>query len=88
MDKGSGPVAKVIGHRINVSHIAVYHVEEGWSPKEIAAQLPTITLADVHAALTFYYDNSGMMEAERAADERFYEELKRRRPSHLHEMLQ
>ena len=88
VDKGSGPVAKIIGHRVNVSHIAMYHEEEGWSPKEIAEQLPTITLADVHAALAFYYDNPEMMEAERAADERFYEELKRRHPSRLHEMLQ
>lgn len=88
VDKGSGPVAKIIGHRVNVSHIAMYHEEEGMSPKEIAEGLPTITLADVHAALAFYYDNPEMMEAERIADERFYEELKQRHPSRLREMLQ
>jgi hypothetical protein len=45
-------------------------------------------LAEVHAALAFYYDNPEMMEAERIADEHFYEELKQRHPSRLHEMLQ
>ena len=33
--KGSGPVAKIIGHRVNVSHIAMYHKDEGWTPKVI-----------------------------------------------------
>ena len=87
VDKGSGPVAKIIGHRINVSHIAMYHENEGWSPKKIAEELPTITLADVHAALAFYYDNPEFMAAEAAAEEQFYEELKRNHPSRLHEML-
>ena len=36
VDKGSGPVAKIIGHRVNVSHIAMYHEGEGMSPTEIA----------------------------------------------------
>jgi uncharacterized protein (DUF433 family) len=88
VDGYGGPVAKIVGHRVNVSHIAMYHEEEGWSPEEIVKQLPTITLADVHAALAFYYDNPEMMEAERSADERFYDELKERYPSRLHEMLQ
>ncbi|MDQ3547516.1 MAG: DUF433 domain-containing protein [Chloroflexota bacterium] len=87
VDRGSGPEARIIGHRVNVSHIAMHHEQEGWSPMEIAEQLPTITLADVHAALAFY-DNPDVMAAEAAADEQFYEELQRRHPSRLHEMLQ
>ena len=80
VDKGSGPVAKIIGHRVNVSHIAMYHEHEGWSPKKIAEELPTITLADVHAALAFYYDNPEYMAEEAAAEERFIEEFKRQHP--------
>ena len=80
VDPGSGPVARIIGHRVNVSHIAMYHERQGWSPKEIAEQLPTITLADVHAALAFYYDNPEVIAAEEAAEERYIEEFKRQHP--------
>ncbi len=68
----------------------MYYEEQGMSPQEIVEQLPTITLADVHAALAFYYDNPEIIAAEEAdeADEaRFIEELKQRHPSRLHEML-
>lgn len=80
VDRGSGPVAKIIGHRVNVSHIVMYHEGEGMSPKEIADGLPTITLADVHAALAFYYDNPEIIAAEEAAEERYIEEFKRQHP--------
>jgi len=71
----------------------MYYEEQGMSPQEIVEQLPTITLADVHAALAFYYDNPEIIaaeeaeEAEEADEARFIEELKQRHPSRLHEML-
>jgi len=76
----SGPKARIIGHRVNVSHIAMYHEDWGMSPKEIAEELPTITLADVHAALAFYYDNPDLIAEQRAAQERFAEEFKQQHP--------
>jgi uncharacterized protein (DUF433 family) len=76
----SGPKARIIGHRVNVSHIVMYHEDWGMSPKEIADGLPTISLADVHAALAFYYDNPELIAEQEAAEERFAEEFKRQHP--------
>ena len=80
VEGASGPKARIIGHRVNVSHIAMYHEEWGMSPKEIAEELPTITLADVHAALAFYFDNPGLIAEQEAAEARFAEEFKRQHP--------
>lgn len=80
VDGPSGPKARIIGHRVNVSHIAMYHEDWGMSPKEIVADLPTITLADVHAALAFYYDNPALIAEQRVAQERYAEEFKRLHP--------
>ena len=52
-----GGRACIAGHRIRVQDIVVLHEMRGLSPKEIIGQYPSITLADVHAALTYYYDN-------------------------------
>ena len=47
----------ILGHRIKVRHVAVWHEQMGMTPTEIAATYPTITLAQVHAALAYYYDH-------------------------------
>lgn len=88
VDGYGGPQTRIAGHRINVSHIVMYYEEQGMSPQEIVEQLPTITLADVHAALAYYYDNSDLIAEEEAAEERYMDEIKRQHPSRLHELLQ
>jgi uncharacterized protein (DUF433 family) len=52
-----GGRACIAGHRIRVQDIVVLHEMRGMSPKDIVAEYPGITLADVHAALAYYYDN-------------------------------
>lgn len=88
VDGHGGPQTRIAGHRINVSHIVMYYEEQGMSPQEIVEQLPTITLADVHAALAYYYDNPELIAAEEATEERYMEEMKRLHPSQLHARLQ
>ncbi|HVT89060.1 MAG TPA: DUF433 domain-containing protein [Tepidisphaeraceae bacterium] len=46
----------VSGTRIRVQDIVI-RTELGDSPDEIVSAWPQITLADVHAALSYYYDN-------------------------------
>lgn len=46
----------IAGHRIRVQDIVLWN-EEGLSADEIVSRVPTITLADVHAALAYYFDN-------------------------------
>jgi uncharacterized protein (DUF433 family) len=61
----------VAGHRIKVQHIAVWHDRMGMSPEEIGAAHPGLTLADVYAALSYYYDHRDQIDADIEADERF-----------------
>ncbi|NEO28290.1 MAG: DUF433 domain-containing protein, partial [Kamptonema sp. SIO4C4] len=41
----------IAGHRIRVQDIVIWHEQMGLSPDEIVSRHPTITLADVYAAL-------------------------------------
>jgi len=78
----------ILGHRITVKHVAVWHEEMGMSPAQIAATYPTITLAQVHAALAYYHDHRDEIQAAIAEEERFVEELKAKSgPSLLQERL-
>jgi len=52
------------------------------------AEHPTITRAQVHAALAYYYDHRAEIEAEVAAEDRMYEELKAKQPSILEKIQQ
>ena len=66
----------ISGHRIKVQHIAVWHERMGMSPEEIGAAHPGLTLADVYAALTYYYDHREHIDADIEADEQFIAEQK------------
>ena len=66
-----GGRACIAGHRIRVMDIVVWHEMRGYSAAKIVEELfPSITKADVHAALAYYFDNREEVEAEfRKADE-------------------
>ncbi len=66
-----GGRACIAGHRIRVQDIVVWHEMRGYSPDEIVDMFPGITLADVYAALVYYFDNRQEIEEEfKKADER------------------
>ena len=79
----------ILGHRIKVRHVAVWHEQMGMTPTEIAATYPTITLAQVHAALAYYYDHKNEIDADIEEGRRFVEELKANSPpSKLQKLLE
>ena len=79
----------ILGHRIKVRHVAVWHEQMGMTPTEIAATYPTITLAQVHAALAYYYDHRDEIQADIEEERRFVEELKAKTPpSKLQKVLE
>lgn len=59
-----GGRACIAGHRIRVMDIALMHERGGLTPEEIADQYPSITLADVYAALAYYLDHREEIEAD------------------------
>lgn len=57
----------VAGTRIRVWDVVCWG-EGGRSPEEIVRDWPQLTLADVHAAMAYYYDHLAEIEAEVAED--------------------
>jgi uncharacterized protein (DUF433 family) len=70
----------VAGCRVKVQQVAIWHDRQGKSPDEIVAEYPALTLADVHAALAYYYDHREEIDADFRADEEFVEGLKKKSP--------
>src|SRR4051794_7305634 len=67
---------RIEGHRIQVEDVAIWHERMGMSPDEIVSEYPTITLADVHSALAYYYENRERIDADIENAKKLTEELK------------
>jgi uncharacterized protein (DUF433 family) len=77
----------IAGHRVRVLDIVVWHEQHGWTPDEIVSQIPSITLAEVHAALAYYYDHREEIQEEIRVEREEIEELRRKAPSLLGQKL-
>jgi len=82
-----GGKPRLAGHRIRVLDIVVWHEKRGLSPDEIAELYPSITLADVHAALAYYFDHREEIEAELQRETNIVAAMKVQYPSKLREKL-
>ncbi len=78
----------IADHRIRVMDIVLWHNKLGWSPDEIVSQFPQLTLADVYAALTYYWDHKKEIEAEIRRAEEAEAKARSRHPSRLMEKLE
>jgi uncharacterized protein (DUF433 family) len=63
-------VARVDETTVKVIEIALDHLAYGWSADAIHEQFPHLSLAQIHAALTYFYDHQAQFEAEMAKLER------------------
>jgi uncharacterized protein (DUF433 family) len=82
-----GGRARIAGHRVRVQDIVIWHEHQDLTPDEIVAQTPTITLADVHIALAYYFDHVQEIQEDMQADRAYVEEFRRNHPSLLNEKL-
>lgn len=57
-------VAWVTGANTKVIEVVLDKLAYGWSPEEIHFQHSYLTLAQIHAALTYYYDHQADLDAE------------------------
>ncbi|MEI8372082.1 MAG: DUF433 domain-containing protein [Planctomycetota bacterium] len=71
-----GGHVRIASTGISVLRIAGWY-KLGWSPEEISRRIGHISLAQVHAALTYYHANKEAMEAEMAAEDALYDQLER-----------
>ena len=57
-------VAWIGGTRVKVTEIVVDKIAHGWSAEEIHFQHPHLSLAQIHAALTYDYENQPRLDAQ------------------------
>jgi uncharacterized protein (DUF433 family) len=77
---------RIAGHRITVQNIVIWHERLGMSADEIATSYD-LSLADVYAALAYYYDHREVIDRSVHADEAFVSDLRRTTPSKLEARL-
>ncbi len=66
---------RIAGHRITVQNVALWHQRGGLSPDEIATRYH-LSLAEVYAAMAYYFDHREEIDAQVVADQKFAEELR------------
>jgi uncharacterized protein (DUF433 family) len=79
---------RIAGHRIRVMDIVVLHEELGLTPDEIVSTYPSLSLADIHAALAYYFDHRDEVHGDLASDRRLAEEMAAKTPSKLPDRVQ
>jgi uncharacterized protein (DUF433 family) len=71
---GGRPI--IAGTGVTVQRIAVWY-KLGYSPEEIARKIDHLSLAQIYAALAYYYANHETIDADMADENETYEQLLR-----------
>jgi uncharacterized protein (DUF433 family) len=57
-------IAWIGGTKVKVTEVVLDKMANGWSPEEIHFQHPHLSLAQIYAALTYYYENQAQIDAQ------------------------
>lgn len=82
-----GGKPRIAGHRITVQNIAIWHDRLGWSADEIASEYD-LELADIYAALAYYFAHREEIDQSIREGKAFVEEMRQKTPSKLEKKLQ
>lgn len=82
----AGGKPRIAGHRITVQDIAIWHEVMAKTADEIATEYD-LTLADVYAALAYYFDHRDEMDQSIRESKIFLESLQQRLPGKLAQKL-
>src|SRR5437899_13056469 len=61
---GGTGVGLIAGTNTKVKEIVIDKVAYGWSPEEMHFQHPHLSMAQIHAALAYYYENQEKIDEE------------------------
>src|SRR5450755_331826 len=75
-----GGKPRIAGHRITVQNIVIWHERMGKTADEISAEYD-LTLADIYAALAYYFDHRVEIDCSIEEGKAFAEALRQRTPS-------
>jgi len=78
----AGGKPRIAGHRITVQNIVLWHERMGLTADEIASN-HGVSLADIYAALAYYYDHRQEIDQAILTDESYVAELRSRTISKL-----
>ncbi len=81
-----GGKPRIAGRRITVADVAIAYLRLGQSLEEVAADYD-LTLSEVYAAMSFYYDNKVAIDESIQASETFADSLRPLYPSLLQEKI-
>jgi uncharacterized protein (DUF433 family) len=83
-----GGQPRITGTRIKVKHVYICVEKMGMTPAQVVAEYPHLTMAQVHAALAYYWSHQDEIHQEIANEEKLVAELKAKNgPSRLRERL-
>lgn len=82
----AGGKPRIVGHRITVQDIVIWHERMGKSADVIATEYD-LRLADIYAALAYYFDHRAELDRNIEESDAFIEALRERTPSILQEKL-
>ncbi len=77
----------IAGTRIRVQDVYVWHELQGLSADEIVSRFPHLTMADVYAALSYYWDHRDEIQQQMQEETDFVERMKQKHPSPLKQKL-
>ncbi|MEM6529247.1 MAG: DUF433 domain-containing protein [Chloroflexota bacterium] len=80
-------IPRTVNRRVKVKMIAEAHIDAGLNASDIAAEYK-ISLADVHAALTYYYDHQSWFAARDAENQKHLAEHGRKLDDLIGELRQ
>src|SRR5438105_5804206 len=78
-----GGRACIAGHRIRVADIVNWHERRGYSLDEVVEMFPGLDLAQVHAALAYYFDHRDEIDADMRHDDELSQQNVASQPSKL-----
>lgn len=82
----AGGKPRIAGHRITVQNIVIWHELLGRSAGEIAVEYD-LTLADVYAALAYYYDHQAEIDKSIQESDDFVDALRQKTSSKVAKKL-
>jgi len=66
----------IVDANTKVVEVVLDKMAYGWSPEEMHRQHPHLSMAQIHAALSYYYEHQSEVDADIEHRERFVEEMR------------
>lgn len=64
VEQDAAGIPIIAGTTMKVVELVMAQHAHGWSPEELSFQFPHLSMAQVHAALAYYWDNQHALDAD------------------------